>query len=75
MTQPIKTLLKVRFEKVSFTYPNGQVALQNISFSITQGEKIAFVGNGAGKSTIKITVWVLPAGFGKSISMIRLSVP
>ncbi len=51
--QPIKTLLKVRFEKVSFTYPNGQVALQNISFSITQGEKIALVGkNGAGKSTI-----------------------
>ena len=49
----INKLINIRFDKVYFTYPNGQVALQNISFSITQGEKIALVGkNGAGKSTI-----------------------
>lgn len=44
---------KIEFKNVSFSYPNGRQIINNISFVINPGEKIAFVGvNGAGKSTI-----------------------
>jgi ATP-binding cassette subfamily B protein len=41
-------------KNVSFTYPGAtKPVLENISFSITPGEKMAFVGqNGAGKTTL-----------------------
>lgn len=43
----------IRFEEVSFTYPDGRKVLSNVSFSIPIGKKIAVVGeNGAGKSTL-----------------------
>lgn len=43
----------IRFENVSFTYPDGRNVLRNISFFAPVGKKIAIVGeNGAGKSTI-----------------------
>lgn len=43
----------INFENVHYTYPNGQKALRGITFRITHGEKVAFVGgNGAGKSTL-----------------------
>ncbi|MFJ7669393.1 ABC transporter ATP-binding protein [Lysinibacillus sp. NPDC097195] len=44
----------IRFKNVSFQYPNSSKRiLDNISFTINMGEKIALVGeNGAGKSTI-----------------------
>jgi ATP-binding cassette subfamily B protein len=46
--------LSVRFEDVSFTYPGSEVAvLQNLSFAIQPGDKVAVVGeNGAGKTTL-----------------------
>jgi subfamily B ATP-binding cassette protein MsbA len=43
----------VIFENVTFTYPDGTLALDNISFTVPAGKSVAFVGaSGAGKSTI-----------------------
>jgi ATP-binding cassette subfamily B protein len=43
----------VRFENVSFTYPGGTPALQNVTFEARPGQVIALVGQtGAGKSTL-----------------------
>jgi ABC-type multidrug transport system fused ATPase/permease subunit len=44
---------EVRFENVSFQYENGRGVLDNLSFEVRRGQKIAIVGHsGAGKSTI-----------------------
>lgn len=44
---------EVEFRNVSFTYPDGTVALNNVSFTIQAGKSLALVGSsGAGKSTI-----------------------
>jgi cobalt/nickel transport system ATP-binding protein len=43
----------VQAVNLAYTYPDGNEALKNISFLITHGESVAFVGaNGAGKSTL-----------------------
>lgn len=48
MNTPILT-----FEKVSYKYSDGTVALKDITLSIEKGKKIALLGNnGAGKSTL-----------------------
>lgn len=39
-------------ENVSFTYPNGHQALENVTMHIDKGERVAIIGqNGAGKTT------------------------
>lgn len=44
----------IEFRDVSFKYPNSDAyALKNVSFSIKEGERVAFIGRiGSGKSTI-----------------------
>ncbi len=48
-----KVVGNISFENVSFAYKEGENVLNNISFEVRKGEKIAIVGsNGSGKSTI-----------------------
>ena len=44
---------RIEFKRVSFSYPSGQAAVDDVSFVIEPGESVALVGvNGAGKSTL-----------------------
>jgi ATP-binding cassette, subfamily B, bacterial MsbA len=48
-----RALGQIRFENVSFAYPDGHLALENVSFTAEPGQRVAFVGrSGAGKSTV-----------------------
>lgn len=51
---PSQETLEVRFENVSFKYPNSDVEIiKDLNLTIHKGEKLAIVGiNGAGKTTI-----------------------
>jgi cobalt/nickel transport system ATP-binding protein len=43
----------IEIDRLSFTYPDGNKALDEISLNIQSGEKVALIGpNGAGKSTL-----------------------
>ncbi len=45
--------MAIRFRGVSFEYPDGKEILDDASFTVSRGSKIALMGqNGAGKSTI-----------------------
>ncbi len=49
----IKSVDKIRFDNVSFSYSNGKESLNNINLEIIKGDKIAFVGpSGSGKTTM-----------------------
>ena len=43
----------IQFDQVTFTYPDGTKAIDNVTFRVDEGERIALVGpSGAGKTTI-----------------------
>ncbi|MGV8882815.1 MAG: energy-coupling factor ABC transporter ATP-binding protein [Rhodoglobus sp.] len=43
----------IRLDDVSFSYPNGHLALEDVSLSFARGESVAIVGqNGAGKTSL-----------------------
>lgn len=45
--------LEIEYRDVSFSYPNGKTVLSHVSFTIKQGERVAFVGeSGSGKTTL-----------------------
>lgn len=52
--KPVGRPLSIEFEHVSYTYPKGEKkVIDDVSFTIRAGEKIALVGlNGAGKTTL-----------------------
>ncbi len=59
--------MAVRFDGVSYAYPGGAVALENVSLSVPEGEMLAIVGpNGGGKSTlIKIMMGLIEGYRGR----------
>ncbi len=59
----------IEFNNVSFTYPNGFSAVEDIDFHIEKGENIAIVGqNGAGKTTmVKMMNGLLKPTSGKVV--------
>lgn len=45
--------IAIHIQQLSFSYPDGKTALEEINLTVKSGEKIAIVGaNGAGKSTL-----------------------
>lgn len=51
--EKISSIQNIEFNDVSFSYEDGEKAIENVSFKVNKGDFIAFVGkSGAGKSTI-----------------------
>jgi cobalt/nickel transport system ATP-binding protein len=56
----------IEVENLSYAYPDGTLALSNVSIRIKPGEKVALVGpNGAGKSTLILHLNGILSGEGK----------
>ncbi len=60
-------LNKIEVENLSFSYPNGNRVLTDVSFSVTEGESVGLIGaNGVGKSTLlKLFVGLIDGYQGK----------
>ena len=71
-TQKMPKTFDLTFENVSFVYPDSEEAvLENINFSVKQGETIAVIGGtGSGKSTI---AKLIPRFYDVSKGEIKLS--
>ncbi len=67
---------EIRFERVQYSYDGQRPALQDVSFTIEPGQKVALVGpSGAGKSTIAhlLLRFIEPGGGQISIGSVALS--
>jgi len=61
----------IEFDSVSFGYPGGEEVLREVSFSIREGEHVAFVGeSGGGKTTL---VSLLLRLYTPSVGVIRIA--
>ncbi|MCU0536697.1 MAG: ABC transporter ATP-binding protein/permease [Hydrococcus sp. Prado102] len=50
---PLPIRSGITFENISFSYPDGRLALEDISFTLKPGKTVALVGeNGSGKTTL-----------------------
>ncbi len=65
----------IHVENLSFTYPDGHAALQDVSLHIEPCEKVALVGpNGAGKSTLLLHLNGILSGSSGSVRVCSLEV-
>ncbi len=56
----------VEIENLSYTYPNGVKALNNITMKVKEGDCVAIIGpNGAGKTTLLLNMVGILRGAGK----------
>ena len=56
----------IEIENLSYNYPDGTVALNNITLSVEHGQTLALIGpNGAGKSTLLLAMAGFIKGAGK----------
>jgi cobalt/nickel transport system ATP-binding protein len=56
----------IQVHHLSYTYPDGHTALQDVSLRLCQGDKVAVVGpNGAGKSTLMLHLNGILTGRGE----------
>jgi cobalt/nickel transport system ATP-binding protein len=64
MTESVDS--EVLIKNLSFSYPDGHMALQNVSLGVKRGERLALVGpNGAGKSTLMLHLNGILRGQGR----------
>lgn len=55
----------ILIDRLNYAYPDGKIALQDISLNVNRGEKVAVVGaNGAGKSTLLMHLNGVLSGHG-----------
>jgi cobalt/nickel transport system ATP-binding protein len=62
--------IAIEIEKFSYEYPDGTIALSNITLQVEHGQRMALIGpNGAGKSTLLLAM----AGFAKGTGKVLIN--